>query len=185
MLPEHEEWFRENYSSMSNEEILPVLTQMVRKSNEEKIENLKSILNNVTQKTVRASIEKEIAWREAFKGFDISYIKKVAYRLKCRRKLKSVKSIAGHERARATNIIRWKKKAQSVPHPYSWLRTFRCSESRTCIVTTTSEVNQMRNAIKNFNKYDSETVGFHLTTELIKEADILRVKAIVNKKGGV
>ena len=87
---------------------------MVRKSNEEKIENLKSILNSVTQKSVRASIEKEIAWREAFKGFDIAYIKKVAYRLKCRRKLKSVKSIAGYERARSTNIIRWKKKAQGV-----------------------------------------------------------------------
>ena len=95
-----------------------------------------------------------------------------------------IKSNAGQERARATNIIRWKKKAQSVPHPYTWLRTFRRNENRICLVSSTSELNAIRNAIKNFNKYDSVMEGFHFTTEYIKEADILRVKAVANIKGG-
>lgn len=182
LLPEHEEWLRENYSSMSNEDIVKDLNKMVGQSNEDKIDSLRSILNDVTQKSVRRSIEKEIIWRKAFRGFDKSYVKKVACRLKCRCKLKSIKSSAGHERARATNIIRWRKKAQTVPHPYSWLRTFRNGESRTCIVTTSSELNAVRNAIKNFNKYESELVGFHFSTEYIREAEILRVKAVTNAK---
>ena len=182
LLPEHEEWLRENYCSMSNEDIVRDLSKMVRKSNEEKIESLRTILHDVTQKSVRKSIEKEIAWREAFKGFDTDYIKKVANRLKCKSKLKAIRSNAGVERARATNIIRWKKKAQAVPHPYSWLRTFRCNECRTVIVTSASELNAVRNAIKNFNKYDSEIIGFHFSTEHIKEAEILKVKAKTNDK---
>ena len=182
MLPEHEEWLRENYSSMSNEDIVRDLNKMVSQSNVDKIDSLRSILKDVTQKSIRRSIEREIIWREAFRGFDTSYVKKVACRLKCRCKLKSIKSSAGHERARATNIIRWKKIAQEVTHPYSWLRTFRSGESRTCIVTTSSELNAVRNAIKNFNKYDSELTGFHFSTEYIREAEILRVKAVANSK---
>ena len=184
LLPEHVSWLMENYSTMSNDAIVKTLNQMMSKSNAEKIRNLRIILCDVTQKSVQRSIENEIAWREAFKGVNTSYVKKVAHRLRCRGKSRIIKSNAGQERARATNIIRWKKKAQSVPHPYTWLRTFRRNENRICLVSSTSELNAIRNAIKNFNKYDSVMEGFHFTTEYIKEADILRVKAVANIKGG-
>ena len=184
LMPEHVEWLRENYSSMSNEDIVNVLNKMIRRTNQEKVENLRALLNDVTQKSIRKSIKNEITWREAFTRIDTSYVKKVAYRLKCSGKLRSVRAEEGRERARATNIIRWKKKARVVKQPYSWLRTFRLGENRTCIVTSAAELNAVRNAIKNFNKYDSKLIGFHFSTEYIKEEEILRVKTKQNDSDG-
>ena len=180
-MPEHVAWLQENYSTMNNIDLVDQLNDMVRQANEIRIEQLQSILNDVTQSTVKKSIMKEIAWRKTFKGINVAYVKNVARRLKCK-KNKTLLASSGVARARITNIKRWLKKAKWIEQPYAWLQTFRANETRTCIVNSTSDINAIRNATKAYNKNDSCISGFHFSTEVIKEADIMRVKAVPNSK---
>ena len=178
LTKEHEIWLYDNYRNTSNEELASVLTKKVSKENDKQIELLSKVLENVTQKSIRRRIERELKWRRSFKGLTATYVKHAALRLKCPQKSFTLISKMSKERARKTNIIRWRKKAAIVKHPYEWLKTFFIGETRICLVQSKQEIIRVRNAVNNFNRIDSESYGFNFSTEHVKDTDLLRVHSV-------
>ena len=178
LTKEHEMWLYENYRNISNEELASILTKKVSKENDKQIELLTKVLENVTQKTIRKKVENELKWRKSFKDLSATYIKHAAMRIKCPQKSFNLISKMGKERARATNIIRWKKKASIITHPYEWLKSFFIGETRICLVPSKQELIRIRNAVNTFNRIDSDLYGFSFSTEHVKNTDLLRVHAI-------
>ena len=172
-----EMWLYDNFSSKSNQELADILTDMVRKENEIQISRLEAILKNVTQKSVIKAIESELEWRKAFNGLSASYIKHAGMRLKCSKKSFEYVSSTNREKAKATNIKRWLKKAEKVEHVVEWLRSFKEKDIRFCIIEGDGHLKSMRVSINKFNRYEGYNRRIYLTSQFIPEVCLLRVNA--------
>ena len=170
-------WLYDNFSSKSNQELADILTDMVRKENEIQISRLETILKNVTQKSVIKAIESELEWRKAFNGLSASYIKHAGMRLKCSKKSFEYVSSTNREKAKATNIKRWLKKAEKVEHVVEWLRSFKEKDIRFCIIEGDGHLKSMRVSINKFNRYEGYNRRIYLTSQFIPEVCLLRVNA--------
>ena len=106
-------------------------------------ENLEAILKNVTQKSIIKAIESELEWRKTFTGLSASYIKHAGMRLKCSKKSFEYVSSSNREKAKATNIKRWLKIAQSPENPPEWLMNFKKGETRICLLHNESDLRKM------------------------------------------
>ena len=174
---EMQNWLYANFASMTNENLVIQLSEMIKKENEKEIPRLKSLLGSITMPAIRRSVEKEIARRTKFTHISISTVKRAAADLKCPPKSYTHKAAENRRKARQTNIKRWKEKAQQVDDIPSWLRSFRPREVRICIIRSDKELKSIRNAITYFNHSAAEQFGYYFTTEHIKEASLFRVRA--------
>lgn len=180
LTTKEEQWLYNNYSSKSNQELAEILTGMVEKNNEQRIARLEEIMKDVTQMPVIRSIQSELKWRRAFKGFSASYIKHVGMRIKCRGKSFEHVSSSNREKAKATNIKRWLKIAHVIDNPTEWLLNFRKNETRICLLQNEGDLRKLRNAIFYFNRNISNSSGYFFSSNHISEANLLRVVSIPN-----
>lgn len=175
LTTKHERWLFENFRTKTNQELADILSDMIAKDNESKIRKLEALINDVTQKSIIKSIQSELKWRKSFKGFSASYIKHVGLRLKCGRKSYELLSVKNREKAKVTNIKRWRKIAIVVEDPAAWLSSFRRKEVRVCQLQDKDELKRFRNAIFYFNRFNSSESGYFFSSNHIIEANLLRV----------
>ncbi len=172
-----EMWLCNNFCTASNEELATQLNERVTAQNKEEIKHLKEALKVVSQKSTIRSIEREIEWRESFKGITPEFIKHAALRLKCGKKSFGYLSKIGRDKARLTNVKRWQKQAQVVSAPSEWLHSFKRKETRICSVEKPEMCKKMKNAIFYFNQTESEKLGYFISYECIQSANIMRIVA--------
>lgn len=175
LTKEHEIWLCENFSRMSNAEIAEHLSKMIDEDNRKQLEKLKNMLDYVTQMSILKKIEREIAWRIKFSGLSVAMVKKIAKRVGCTGKSQAYVANINKIKARKMNIKRWQQQAQVVKEPALWLKTFRKNEIRICVISNAAELKKMRNATYTYNVSESKDTGIVFSTELIKEANLLKV----------
>ena len=180
LTTKEEMWLYDNYSSKSNQELAEILTGMVEKDNAQRIARLEDIMKLVTQKSVLRAIQSELKWRKAFNGFSATYIKHVSMRLKCSRKSFEHVSSSNRDKAKSTNIKRWMKLARVIENPAEWLLNFRKNETRVCLLQSDNDLKKLRNAIFYYNRNTSNASGFYFSSNLISEANLLRVVSVPN-----
>lgn len=174
---DYDSWLYDNYPNKSNKDLAVQLTSMIGKENREQLERLYRMRPLITQTTLRQTLDRQIAWRERFTKVTENMVKKAAMRLSGLRKSPLFLSSANRNKARTTNIRKWKSQAKSVENADKWLRSFRCREVRICRLDNPGDIRRIRNAVNNFNRLESLTRGIIFNTELIREANLLRVVA--------
>ena len=83
--------------------------------------------------------------------------------------------LCNQEKAKATNLKRWLKKAEKVEHIMDWLRTFDDRDVRFCLVDSEGQLKSFRVSINRFNRYEGYNRGVFLTSQFIPEVNLLRV----------
>lgn len=183
LTPEIKKWLYENYSSQSNEELAIQLTRLIIEENRRQLESLANMLGFVTQANIRKRVESEIKWRKGFRKVNAAYIKNVACKMPHLKKDQSYISKISKKKANTANVIKWIKHAQVVKEPFKWLKSFKIGEVRICQILKPSDIKMIRNAVSNYNMNESAETGIYFSTELIKEVNLLKVRAIhYNKK---
>ena len=142
-------------------------------SNYEEFENFEEIYTELIQRTFKHLKLK----------FDpiisVSLVKRYARNLHCPRKSRMHLLMCNQEKAKATNIKRWLKKAEKVEHVMEWLRTFDLKDIRYCYVEDESKLKSFRTSINKFNRYEGYERSIFLTSQFIPEISLLRVSAIL------
>ena len=174
---DYDSWLYDNYPNKSNKELASLLTSMIGKENKEQLERLYRMRPLITQKTLRQTLDRQIAWRERFTKVTVNMVKKAALRLANLRKSPLFLSSSNRTKARTTNVRKWQTQAKSVENADAWLRTFRSREVRICRLYNAGDIRRIRNAVNNFNRIESISRGIVFNTELIREANLLRVVA--------
>ena len=183
LTPEIKKWLFDNYSKSSNEELALQITHLILEENKRELENLSKMLRFITQANIKKRVMREIKWRKGFKKVDAAYIKNVARSMPNVRKDVDYISRISKSKANRANIIKWVKQAQVVKEPFAWLKSFHIGETRICQILKPSDIKMIRNATSNYNMNESSKTGMYFTTELIKEVNLLKVKAThYNKK---
>ena len=174
---DYDSWLYDNYPNKSNKELASLLTSIIGKENKEQLERLYRMRPLITQKTLRQTLDRQIAWRERFTKVTVNMVKKAALRLANLRKSPLFLSSSNRTKARTTNVRKWQTQAKSVENADAWLRTFRSREVRICRLDNAGDIRRIRNAVNNFNRIESISRGIVFNTELIREANLLRVVA--------
>lgn len=128
-------WLYDIYPNKSNKELAVQLTSIISKENRQQLERLYRMRPLITQTTLRQTLERQIAWRERFTKVTENMVKKAAMRLAGLRKSPLFLSSANRNKARTTNVRKWKQQAKPVDNADKWLRSFRCREVRICRLT--------------------------------------------------
>lgn len=178
LTPEIKKWLFENYSTSSNEELALQITELIIEENKRQLDNLCKMLRFITQANIKRKVQSEIKWRKGFKKVDAAYIKNVASKMPNVKKDVDYISKISKTKANRANIIKWVKQAQVVKEPFAWLKSFHIGETRICQIQKPSDIKMIRNATSNYNMNEGAETGIYFTTELIKDVNLLKVKAI-------
>ncbi len=175
LTSEQENWLFLNFPTKTNRELAESLTEMIRKENQKQLARLKRLLEEDFSEGARKVITRKIEAIEKFCGVSESLVKRYARNLHCPRKAREHLVCCNQEKAKATNIKRWLKKAERVEHIMDWLRTFDERDVRFCYIEGESQLKSFRASINKFNRYEGYNKGVFLTSQFISEVGLLRV----------
>lgn len=179
LTPQQENWLYLHFSDKTNRELAEELTEMIRKDNQKQLARLNHLLEEDFSESAKKIILRKIKALEKFKGISVSLVKRYARNLHCPRKSRMHLLMCNQEKAKATNIKRWLKKAEKVEHVMEWLRTFDLKDIRYCYVEDESKLKSFRTSINKFNRYEGYERSIFLTSQFIPEISLLRVSAIL------
>ncbi len=174
---EQENWLYLYYPNTTNKELAEKLTEMICIDNQKQLKRLKRMLEEDLNEDVRKVINKKIEAIENFNGISEAYIKRFARNLHCPRKSRTHIVACNQQKAKATNIKRWLKKAENVDHIMEWLRTFDEKDVRCCFVDGIGQLKSFRVSINKFNRDEGYNRGVYLSSQYVPEAGLLRVHA--------
>lgn len=174
---EQQNWLFTHFSEMTNRELAENLSEMVKKDNEKQLARLKQLLDESFSEGAKKVIIKKIHTLEKFTGISESYVKRYARELKCPPKSRMHLLSCNQKKAKATNMKKWKQKAEKVEHIMEWLRTFAVKDDRFCIIEEEGQSKSVRVSINKFNRYEGYDRGVYLSAEFIPEVSLLRVRA--------
>lgn len=174
---ELQNWLYLNFPDKTNKELAEELSEMIRKDNQKQLTRLRQLLDEDFSDGARKVIVRKIQDIEKFTGVSESSIKRYARNLHCPRKSRMHLISCNQEKAKATNIKRWLKKAEKVEHIMDWLRTFDEKDVRYCFVDGDGQLKSFRVSINKFNRYEGYERGVFLTSQHIPEVGLLRVIA--------
>ena len=177
LTSEQENWLFLNFPNKTNRELAESLTTMIMKENEKKLARLKRLLEEDFSDGARKVITRKIKAIEKFAGVSESLVKRYARNLHCPRKTREHLVMCNQEKAKATNIKRWLKKAEKVERIMEWLRTFDEKDVRYCFIDGEGQLKSFRVSINKFNRYEGYDRGIYLTSQYIAEVGLLRVNA--------
>jgi hypothetical protein len=177
LTSEQENWLFLNFPNKTNKELAEELTEMILKENQKKLARLNLLLEEDFSDGARKVITRKIESIEKFTGISESLVKRYARNLHCPRKSRLHLVLCNQEKAKATNIKRWLKKAEKVEHIMEWLRTFDLKDIRYCFVKDESQLKSFRTTINRFNRYEGYERSVFLSSQFVPEANLLRVNA--------
>ena len=177
LTPEQENWLYLNYPEMTNKELASYLSEWIKKDNQKQLERMKALVEEDFCEGTKKILFKRIEAMEKSKGISVSLIKRYARRLHCRPKSREHIISCNQEKAMATNLKRWQKKAEKVEHIMEWLRTFVEKDVRFCTIDDRNQVKSFQSSINKFNRYEGYDKRIYLTSQYISEARLLRVHA--------
>lgn len=177
LTSEQENWLFMHFPDMTNKELAKELSTMIDKENQKQLARLNRLLEEDFSDGARKVIMRKIAAIEKFKGVSESLIKRYARNLHCPRKSRTHLVICNQEKAKATNLKRWIKKAEKVEHIMDWLRTFEEKDIRYCVIDGDGQLKSFRVSINKFNRYEGYERSVFLTSQFIPEVSLLRVHA--------
>ena len=172
---ELENWLFLHFPEKTNRELADALTDMIRKENEKQLARLRKLLEEDFTEAARKVITRKIEAIEKFTGVSESLVKRYARELHCPPKSRRHLVLCNQEKAKATNLKRWLKKAEKVEHIMDWLRTFDDRDVRFCFVDNEGQLKSFRVSINRFNRYEGYNRGVFLTSQFIPEVNLLRV----------
>lgn len=173
---EQENWLFLHYTVMTNKELSMYLTQWVENENKKQLERLNRLLKEDFSDGARKVITKKIDALNKFNGISVPLVKRYARELHCRPKTREHIVSCNKEKAKATNIKRWMKKAEKVDNIMEWLRTFDEKDMRVCIMDE-GKVKSFQTSINKFNRDEGYAKGIYLASKYIPDAKLLRVHA--------
>ena len=177
LTPEQENWLYLNYPEMTNKELASYLSEWIKKDNQKQLERMKALVQEDFCEGTKKILFKRIEAMEKSKGISVSLIKRYARRLHCRSKSREHIISCNQEKAMATNLKRWQKKAEKVEHIMEWLRSFKEKDIRYCFIEGEGQLRSFRVSINKFNRYEGYERCVYLTSEYISEVNLLRVNA--------
>ncbi len=177
LSPEHENWLYLHFPEMTNRELAEELSEMIRRDNKIQLTRLKRMLEEDFGDGARKVITKKIEAIEKFNGVSVSLIKRYARNLHCPRKSREHLVACNQEKAKATNIKRWMKKAEKVEHIMDWLRTFDEKDIRFCFIENEGQLKSFRASINKFNRYEGYYKSVYLSAQFLSDVKLLRVNA--------
>ena len=177
LTSEQENWLFDHYPDMTNKEIAKELTMMVQKDIDRQLKRFRQLLEEDFNGCTKKVILRKIQALEKFSGISEALVKRYARELHCPGKSREHLISCNQEKAKATNIKRWLKKAEKVEHVVEWLRSFKEKDIRFCIIEGDGHLKSMRVSINKFNRYEGYNRRIYLTSQFIPEVCLLRVNA--------
>ena len=184
LSPKEEKWLLTNYPNMSNRELAEQLTKMIEKENKSLLRRLKGLKEEDFSESARKIIKRQICSLENFSGISEALVKKYARALNCPRKTRKHLVICNQKKAQATNIKRWKKKAEKVKKVSDWLHSFGEKEIRYCFIEGNEQLQQFQEAINKYNQNEGSLLNMSLSSSFIPEVSVLRVRSSLCKING-
>ena len=177
LTSEQENWLFLHFPTTTNKELAEELTKMIHKENQKQLARLKGLLEEDFSDGAMKVIKHKIDAIDKFKGVSESLVKRYARKLHCPRKSREHLVFCNQEKAKATNLKRWLKKAEKVEHIMDWLRTFDEKDIRYCFIEGDGQLKSFRVSINKFNREEGYDRSVFLTSQFIPEVSLLRVHA--------
>lgn len=179
---EQENWLYMNYPYKSNKDLAEELSAMVREEYEKEAKRLSGLLDSITDNAIRKIVKRNINSFLMFESLSEKYVSSYARKLKCPKKSAALMAEVARKKAIATNIKLWSGKAEAVHSPVEWFRTFFVNETKICRVRDIKEMKSIRTAMSRWNRLEGFDKGIFLSSIFVQEANLLRVKASINRE---
>ena len=176
----HELWLKENFETKSNEELAKELSMRIKKEYLAELKRLYKLLPEIKDKAMQKATMERIVRLQSFKSISKAYIATWARNHGCGLKRREVIASLNKDKALQSKIVRWSRMAIDLSgKPKDFIYLLRARDVKVINITSAKLLEQIVNAITDYNKYESRKTGLRIRYTDIPDAKLLRVEATI------